>query len=121
MQVYEERAANGFAPIEKYFPIADFIKKKRKKKKWFFFSSSLLSLSGGQHSFKSEHLLQVILQLPQHGFQLRNLLLQVAWRVTATERGIDISAPTFATDQTSNPKSRRTQLLYKHRARASLP
>lgn len=38
----------------------------------------------------SEHLLQVILQLPQHGFQLRYFLLQVAWRVTATERGSDI-------------------------------
>lgn len=66
------------------------------KKKFFFVFFPHTFFSGGQHSFKSEHLLQVILQLPQHGFQLRNLLLQVAWRVTASERGHNIS--TQATD-----------------------
>lgn len=42
-------------------------------------------LKGGKYSWKSRHLLQVILQLLQHGFQLRHFLFEVPRRVTATE------------------------------------
>lgn len=42
-------------------------------------------LRGGKYSWKSRHLLQVILQLLQHGFQLWHFLFQVPRRVTATE------------------------------------
>lgn len=42
-------------------------------------------LKGGKYSWKSRHLLQVILQLLQHGFQLRHFLFQVPRRVTASE------------------------------------
>lgn len=42
-------------------------------------------LKGGKDSWKSRHLLQVILQLLQHGFQLRHFLFEVPRRVTATQ------------------------------------
>lgn len=48
-------------------------------------SRKLRFLKGGKYSWKSRHLLQVILQLLQHGFQLRHFLFQVPRRVTATE------------------------------------
>lgn len=41
-------------------------------------------LKGGKYSWKSRHLLQVVLQLLQHGFQLWHFLFQVSRRVTAT-------------------------------------
>lgn len=46
--------------------------------------------TNSQHE-KSEHLLQVILQLLQRGLQLWHFLLQVAWRVTAAHTSGDAS------------------------------